>query len=84
MRIVFSQTASLVVLFVSYFFTCIGCPVADRKEIILRIEVLDLDMLDDKMREVIDQLIVRTTIPFHALISPIRARRTLDHYNSYC
>jgi hypothetical protein len=52
---------------------------ADPLEIILRIKVLDLDMLDDKMREVIDQLIDRTTISFPALTSSFRVIRQVSH-----
>jgi hypothetical protein len=39
-------------------------------------------MLDDKMREVIDQLIDRTTISFHVLISSIRVDKAEFHIQS--
>jgi hypothetical protein len=38
-----------------------------------------MDMLDDKMREVIDQLIDRTTISFHTLMSSIRVDKAEFH-----
>jgi hypothetical protein len=40
---------------------------------------LSLDMLDDKMREVIDQLIDRTTISFHTVMSSIRIDKADFH-----
>jgi hypothetical protein len=39
-------------------------------------------MLDDKMKGVIDQLIDRTTISFHTLISSIRVDKAEFHIQS--
>jgi hypothetical protein len=39
-------------------------------------------MLDDNMRGVIDQLIVRTTISFHTLMSSIRVDKAEFHIQS--
>jgi hypothetical protein len=39
-------------------------------------------MLDDKMREVIDQLIDRTTISFHTLMYSIRVDKSEFHIQS--
>jgi hypothetical protein len=41
-----------------------------------------MDMLDDKMREVIDLLIDRTTISFPALMSSIRVDKAEFHIQS--
>jgi hypothetical protein len=41
-----------------------------------------MDMLDDKMRKVIDQLIDRTTISFPALMSSIRVDKAEFHIQS--
>jgi hypothetical protein len=43
---------------------------------------LNLDMLDDKMRGVLDQLIDRTTISFHTLMSSIRVNKAEFHIQS--
>jgi hypothetical protein len=41
-----------------------------------------MDMLDDKMRRVLDQLIGRTTISFHTLMSSIRIDKANFHIQS--
>jgi hypothetical protein len=46
---------------------------------ILRIEVLCLHMLDDKMRGVLNRLIDRTMISFHTVMSSIRTDKADFH-----
>jgi len=43
---------------------------------------LNLDMLDDIMRRALDQLIDRTTISFHAVMSSIRIEEAEFHIQS--